>query len=454
MAFRGLIWSSIFRRQLHVISRSSSNIKPASPTPSNLKRYNIPLHDRMIPDFYIPMVFFYPINNSDHSSKRILNNASKSDLLKKSLSETLSKYYPFAGRLCSGSYVDCNDEGVHFVDAQIGCKLAEVLEKAPVMEEEEGLGHLFPPRTIWNQLSDLYSGTIMHVQLNHFTCGGIAVAVSLCHRLGDALTLCSFLRYWASLSLHSGAHQKLSHLSPHLVYELLPLSYDSDSITTLSYPDKNWTTKEVVFPNTKLAKLKAVVENEDKLDGVLEDQKYTRNELLTALIYRCIVAAVARTNSGPHAGSVLLRSINVRPMIDPRLPETSVGNFVIPNYIQTSTESETKYRTLVGRMREEKRQLNGIKSLDGHEVETKLLEFINNNYRFYAISSMCNFPVYDVMDFGWGKPTKAALVDTPLVDNITLMDTANDGIRAMVGLGEQDMKCFLAHEELLTYASL
>lgn len=399
------------------------------------------------------MIFFYPISNSDHSSKLTPNIASKSDLLKKSLSETLSKYYPFAGRLCSGSYVDCNDEGVHFVDAQIGCKLSEVLEKAPVREEEEGLGHLFPPRTIWNQLSDLYSGTIMHVQLNHFTCGGIAVAVSLCHRLGDALTLCSFLRYWASLSLNSGDHHKLSHLCPHLVYELLPPSYDSDSIPTVSYPDKNWTTKEVVFPNTKLAKLKAAVENEDKLDGVVEDQKYTRNELLSALIYRCIVAAVAETNSEKHGGSVLLRSVNVRPMIDPLLPETSVGNFVIPNYIQTSTEEETKYRMLVGRMREEKRKLNGIKSLDGHEVETKLLEFVKNNYRFYAISSMCNFPVYDVMDFGWGKPIKAALVDTPLVDNITLMDTAN-GIRAVIGLAERDMKIFLAHKELHAYASL
>ncbi|WOG83576.1 hypothetical protein DCAR_0102753 [Daucus carota subsp. sativus] len=452
MALRGLIRSSIFRRQLHVISRSSSNIRPASPTPSKLKQYNIPLHDRMIPDFSIPMVFFYPIN-SNHSSKAIPDNVSKSDVLKKSLSETLSKYYPFAGRLCSGSYVDCNDQGVHFVDAQIECKLSEVLEKPPVKEEEEGLGHLFPPRTIWNQLSDLYGGTVMHVQVNHCTCGGIALAVSLSHLLGDALTLCSFLRYWASLSFNSGDHQKSLHLCPRFVYELLPPSYDRDSIPIVSYPDKNWTTKAIVFPNKKLAKLKAAVENEDKVDGVVEDQKYTRNELLTALIYRCIVAAVARTNSGTREGSGFIRSVNVRPLLDPLLPETSVGNFVIPNYILTSTESETKFRTLVGRMREEKRQLNGIKSLEGHQVETKIRE-LSKKHRLYGISSMCNFPLYDVLDFGWGKPMNAVLVDTPMVDCVNLMDTANDGIRAMIGLGEQDMKFFLAQEDLLTYASL
>ena len=362
-----LIQSVVFQRQLHVISRSSTNIKPASPTPSRLNRYNIPLYDRMAADAHMPLLLLYPSYNSDHSLKLIPDDASLSDLLKKSLSETLSKYYPFAGRLRSGSYVECNDEGVHFVEAEIGCKLSEVLEKAPVKEEEEGLGHLFPACTIWNHSSKMYPGVVMHVQLSHFTCGGVAIAVTLHHHLGDALTLCSFLRYWANLSLHSGDHKKLLHLCPRLVNELLPPS-DDDSIKNISYPDKNWTTKEVVFPNRKLAELKVVVGNEDKLDGIAEDQKYTRNELLTALLYRCLVAAVAETNTGADKGSVLIRGVNVRPMLDPPLPETSVGNIVTLNYIPTSTESETKYRTLVARMREEKRRLRGIKNLDGHEL--------------------------------------------------------------------------------------
>ena len=260
MTFKELMrFSLVFRRQLHVISRSSCNIKPASPTPSILKRYNIPLHDRMIPNFYIPLIFFYPNNNN--SAHHIPDNAS--DLLKKSLSETLSKYYPFAGRICSGSYVDCNDQGVEFIEARIGCNMSEAQERAAV-KEEDGLGHLFPPRTIWNQVSDKYSGNILYVQLNHFACGGIAVAVSqLSHRLADGLTACTFSRYWANLSLHSGDHQKLLHISPVLVNALLPPSCDDvNAIETIPFPDKNWTTKELVFPKTKLAQLRVAVSKE------------------------------------------------------------------------------------------------------------------------------------------------------------------------------------------------
>ncbi|WOG85892.1 hypothetical protein DCAR_0105085 [Daucus carota subsp. sativus] len=452
MTFKGLMrLSLVFRRQLHVISRSSCSIKPASPTPSNLKRYNIPLHDRMVPNFYIPLIFFYPKNNSDPIRERVPDNAS--DLLKKSLSETLSKYYPFAGRICSGSYVDCNDEGVQFIEAQIGCNMSEVQDRAAV-KEEDGLGHLFPPCTIRNQFSEKHSGNIMYVQLNRFDCGGMAVAVSISHLLGDALTTCTLLRYWATLSLHSGDHRKLLHLCPVLVNALLPLSYDINAIETIIFPDKNWTTKELVFPNTKLAELKIVVNNEDKLDGVVEDQKYTRNELLTALLYRCLVSVADRTNAGVHNGSVLMRAVNVRHMIDPPLQETTVGNFQILNHIVATTEADKKYRTLVARMRKEREQLKGIKSMEGHEMETEFLEFTKHKYRFYVITSMCNFPLYDIMDFGWGKPVKAVLVDTPMVDVITLMDTANDGIRAVVGLEEQEMKEFLAHGELLTYATL
>lgn len=36
---------------------------------------------------------------------------------------------PFAGRLTSGGYVDCNDDGVEFQEARIESKLFEILEK-------------------------------------------------------------------------------------------------------------------------------------------------------------------------------------------------------------------------------------------------------------------------------------------------------------------------------------
>lgn len=444
MTLRRLI---LFRRQLHVISRSETrSIKPASPTPKNLKQYNLPLHDRMMPNIYIPAIFFYPNIN-----KAVDHKSTVSNLLKNSLSETLSKYYPFAGRLkSSGTYVDCNDEGVDFIEAQIGCKLAQFLEKDPAREDEEGLGHLFPPRAIWDKLSEYSS--LMLVQLNHFNCGGIAIAVSLSHRVGDGLTLFSFISYWAGLSRHSCDHQKLLNLCPYIVYELLPQSHDDGFNTfNVSFPKKHWITKEIEFDNTKIATLKAHVEIKDKLQGKGE-QNYTRNELVTALLYRCMVAAAATSNCGAYAKSVLCQTVNIRPMLDPPLPQTSIGGFINYNNIPTSTENETELNFVVERIRKGKTRLRGNKGMDETIASRPFEEFEKIN-RIYFVSSICNFALYE-MDFGWGRPVKASLVDMPVANTIILMDTpSGDGIKAIVGLEEDEMTNFQANKDLLTYAS-
>ncbi|KAL8154586.1 acyltransferase-like [Apium graveolens] len=439
---RGLI---LFRRQLHVISRSETSIiKPSSPTPGNLKQYNLSLHDRMMPNSYIPAIFFFANITSSSDQKSTIAN-----LLKNSLSEMLSKYYPCAGRLRScGSYVDCNDEGAQFVEAHIDCKLSHVLERAPAKEHEEGLGHLFPPKAIWDKLNAEEQSSLVLVQLNHFTCGGIAIAVSLSHCIGDAITFFSFISYWAGLSRHSGEHQKILHLRPHIVHELQPRSIDNHNIT-FDYPDpeKYWITKEIVFQNCNIAKLKASVEIKDKLQG-LKEPDYTRNELVTALIYRCLVSAAATSNSGEYAKSFLCQMVNIRPMIDPPLPQTRVGNFIDYNNIPTSTESETELNLLVERIRNGRKQLRENKNVDEN---TAIATEFRRSRRIFAISSICNLPLYE-MDFGWGRPVKATIVDTLLADCIILMDTSSgDGIKAIVSLEEQDMKNFLDNKDLLAY---
>ncbi|WOG84991.1 hypothetical protein DCAR_0104177 [Daucus carota subsp. sativus] len=451
MAARGLILraSSLSNRQINVVSRSETNIKPDSLTPLNLRHYKLPYHDRMKPDFYMPFLLFYPNPQpSDHKT-------SIAELLQHSLSKTLSKYYPFAGRLgSSGSYVDCNDEGVHFVEAQIGCNLSEILEKAPVEDEEEGFGQLaqlFPPSSIWHKVS---GSPLVLVQLNHFSCGGLAVAACLSHRVADGGTLLSFLSYWANMSRNPSDHEKLAQLEPCFVQGVLPHSYDDDSVATeVLLPEKNWITTEIVFHNSKIAELKAAQQKQDKLHNVVEDQKYTRNELVTALLFRCAVAA-ATSNSEAFPNSVLFQVVNVRSLIDPPLPQTSVGNLVSSNHIAASSKSETELHSLVGQMRKGKKQLAGIKDLVRKEVLPLFDKYAKNSYKFYVVTSLCNYPVFDEMDFGWGRPVGVTPVDAPFGNFFLLMDTPNgDGIKATVSLGKEDMKNLRANEELLAYAS-
>ncbi|KAL8097391.1 diaboline synthase-like [Apium graveolens] len=451
---RGLILQAplISRRQLHVVSSSRTNVKPASPTPLKLKHYNLPSHDLMMPDYYMPLILFYPnpqLSNPLASKTAILS------LLKNSLSKTLSEYYPFAGRLSSsGSYVDCNDEGIHFLEAQIACDLSEILQKPPVKNEKEGYGHLFPPGSIWHNVS--YSRNLMAVQLNHFSCGGLAIAVSLSHRVADGVTLFSVASYWARMCRNLNDQEKLVHRSPCFVHELLlPQSSDDDLTATQSVaPEKNWITTKIVLSNSNIDKLKAELEMQDKQQGI-KNKNYTRNELVTALLYRCAVTAATASNSGTYTKSVLLQTVNMRPVIDPPLPKTSVGNLFTFNHIPTYTMNETKLNTFVAQMRKGMMQLRGSKSMVGIEAFPLIVKYEKLNYKTYMISSIRKLPIYDETDFGWGRPVKAAVVDTPFVNSSFMMDTpSRDGITATVSLEEQDMKNFLANKELLAYASL
>lgn len=148
--FRTLVRSAA--RQLHGLS--TQIIKPSSATPSRLKCYNLSSMDQFTPRAYIPIVFYYPKHVSTSSLQDV---ADKSYQLKRSLSEILIHYYPFAGRLNSGAYIDCNDEGVEFQEVDIKCGLSEILEKP----DDEALGLVFPVGLAWvnfNNSSSMLAG--------------------------------------------------------------------------------------------------------------------------------------------------------------------------------------------------------------------------------------------------------------------------------------------------------
>ncbi|KAI3522215.1 hypothetical protein L1887_11699 [Cichorium endivia] len=181
------------RREHHTII-SRETIKPSSPTPSSLHTYNLSSFDQLIDQKYVSVILFYQNNVNSNLSAN-----DKVQEIKKSLSQSLTRYYPFAGRLCSPTttYVDCNDEGVVFVEAQNDREL-ETFQH--ITEQDTNLEQLLP---------DGLDGTnIVGVQLNHFACGGMGVAVSMSHIIGDGCTLGSFVNYWASVSRYGSANHK------------------------------------------------------------------------------------------------------------------------------------------------------------------------------------------------------------------------------------------------------
>jgi shikimate O-hydroxycinnamoyltransferase len=109
---------------VEIISREI--VKPSSPTPHHLRNFRLSFLDQIAPPFYTAIIFFYDTNQDRLNSDQLERSSS----LKKSLAETLTRFYPLAGTLMYEDFsIICNDEGVDYIQARAPCKLSEVVEK-------------------------------------------------------------------------------------------------------------------------------------------------------------------------------------------------------------------------------------------------------------------------------------------------------------------------------------
>ncbi|KAM7497855.1 hypothetical protein LguiA_022269 [Lonicera macranthoides] len=417
----------IAARRYHVFSRET--IKPSTPTPSHLKRYNLSSIDMVMFRNYIPFVFYFPNSGSDRNQAKI---AEKTSQLKHSLSKTLAQYYPFAGRFTSGAYVDCNDRGIEFQEARIKSRLSEILEKDNDVALDLVLPFRFEQQGVFNNDS-----SIMVVRLSHFDCGGIALTACMSHKVGDGCTFSTFLSHWAAVTCQSG-----EEVSPHFISS--PAN-DPNDTPEVVLPIRNWVTKRFVFHNTKIAQLKNMIAS----SGV---ENPTRVESLSALIYKCAMTAKS-TSSGSFSPSVMFQATNMRDKLIPPLPKTTVGNNLWHLCVPTTTENGSNLNSIVEQMKKAKKQVAGVKVLDVKDLNAQLSKYDPSNYRGYYFSSICNLDLYK-MDFGWGKPVKVTLADIQFPNTIILMDTASgDGIEAQVTLDEQEMAALAYDKELAAFAS-
>ncbi|GMP97598.1 hypothetical protein CsSME_00045784 [Camellia sinensis var. sinensis] len=91
--------------KVEIIARET--IKPSSPTPHHLKNHQLSFKDHTLSSS--------GADDDEHEEKVHVI----SQRLKVSLSETLTHFYPLAGRFRDNLAVDCNDEGVEFFEARV-----------------------------------------------------------------------------------------------------------------------------------------------------------------------------------------------------------------------------------------------------------------------------------------------------------------------------------------------
>ena len=166
---------------------SKQNVKPSSPRPSPLRNFKLSLLDQLVTVPYAPILLFYPMNKK--ASTSYLDVPKRLELLKKSISETLTHFYPLAGKIKDELSIDCNDEGAYYVEAQVNCHLSEFLRQPDLLLVHQFFPCELPPKAVTD---------VANFQVNVFECGGIAIGICISHRIVDGAALSTFLKAWSA----------------------------------------------------------------------------------------------------------------------------------------------------------------------------------------------------------------------------------------------------------------
>ncbi|CAL8994039.1 unnamed protein product [Prunus brigantina] len=423
--------------RIQVIERDC--IKPSSPTPPHLRKHELSFLDQIATPNFMPMILFYTNNNNGRRGNDV---KIYSDRVKQSLSEILTQYYPLAGRVIDNAYVNCNDQGIHYVQAQVNCSLSNVISQP----DPNQLNKLLPYDL------DNEGDLILAVQVNIFDCGGMAIGICISHKIVDAFSFITFLHSWASVS-RGDCDIKNSSISPPLfdVATLFPPRSISGFKPSTGITRENIVTKRFVFSASMVSSLRS------KYTENNSNERYpTRIEALSCFIWARFIAS---TQGEPNPKTIykVLHAVNLRTKMDPPLPEYHIGNvsrFAIAT-LSFDGSKDTCYG-LVGQMRDALKTIDSdylSKMRDGDThlnfLKQGAAEFMKGEVVSLNFTSLCRFPLYET-DFGWGKPVWVGSASLPFKNLVVFMDTeSGGGIEAWVNLKEEDMAKFQEDEQLL-----
>ncbi|KAK2979323.1 hypothetical protein RJ640_013287 [Escallonia rubra] len=424
------------KMDVQILSRET--IKPSSPTPHHLKNFKLSLLDQIMPEFYIPLTLFYPTKIGHLSPSQTLTG------LKKSLADTLTRFYPLAGRIKDSIYIDCNDEGVLFSVARVNCKLSKFLEEI----DTGSLKKFLPCDTPFCFGNDF--DTIVAVQVTIFDCGAVAIGTNMLHKFIDTTTMCAFLKSWADTT--AGSHNEVIYpdfTSASALFpprDPLPAELQSDFSNDNSFFKKVEShLRRFAFDAAAIATLRAKAAT-----GTVPDP--TRIEALTAFIWKHFILASKAIN-GHATSSMAIHVVNLRRRMEPPLPNHCMGNLVrAVTAMHDPSETEVELAELVETLREtfsnfDSESVNALKGDDGLALISSRVEAMRNlqhgkvKMNMYRFTSWCNMGLYN-MDFGWGKPVWVGLMGDPVdkrSQQAVIFIERGDGIEAWMFSDEKEV---------------
>ncbi|PIN26397.1 Vinorine synthase [Handroanthus impetiginosus] len=402
-------------------------------------KYRLSFLDQIAPPIFMPLVYFYPSDNN-------LSISEKSNHLKKSLSETLSRFYPLAGRLVGDLYVDCNDDGVPYFEAEANCNLSQIITNP----NPKDMNNLLPYR-----LDDVQN-IAMAVQITCFQCNGIAVGLVISHKIADALSFFLFANTWAAVARNGNAGKV-----PSPKFEAAAIFPPRDVAgfkpsTGIVRKDDELVAKIFTFSAAKIEDLRQRYSRE------FPQRRPSRVEALSAFIWTRFVSAT-ELQPDPNKIHTVLHAVNLRTRLDPPLSEYHFGNIsrlaIAVPAVKDGQVIDGGYE-LLQKVREAIRAVNGdyvarLKEGDKHLnfVKERMAQANKGELVTFNFTSLCRFPLYEA-DFGWGKPVWVGSTGLMYKNLVTFIDTARgDGIEAWINLKKEDMEKFEADLELQEFLS-
>nr|NP_001295454.1 BAHD acyltransferase At5g47980-like [Fragaria vesca]AAN07090.1 alcohol acyltransferase [Fragaria vesca] len=438
---------------------SKHTIKPSTSS-SPLQPYKLTLLDQLTPPSYVPMVFFYPI-----TGPAVFNLQTLADL-RHALSETLTLYYPLSGRVKNNLYIDDFEEGVPYLEARVNCDMNDFLRLPKI----ECLNEFVPIKPFSMEAISDERYPLLGVQVNIFN-SGIAIGVSVSHKLIDGRTSDCFLKSWCAV--FRGSRDKIIHPNLSQAALLFPPRDDlpekyARQMEGLWFVGKKVATRRFVFG----AKAISVIQDEAKSESV---PKPSRVQAVTSFLWKHLIATSRALTSGTTSTrlSIATQVVNIRSRRNMETVwDNAIGNLIwfapaILELSHTTLEiSDLKLCDLVNLLNGSVKQCNGdyFETFMGKEGYGSMCEYLDFQRtmssmepapEIYLFTSWTNF--FNQLDFGWGRTSwigVAGKIESAFCNLTTLVPTPCDtGIEAWVNLEEEKMAMLEQDPQFLALAS-
>ncbi|KAD2394232.1 hypothetical protein R6Q59_013226 [Mikania micrantha] len=388
------------KMKMNITITKSSIIPPSktiSESPKQLWTSNL---DLVVGRIHILTVYFYRPNGS--------SNFFDPNAMKKALADVLVSFYPMAGRLGrdeSGRIViNCNGEGVLFVEAESDSSLDDFGEFTPSPEFRR-----LTPTVDYS--GDISSYPLFFAQVTHFKCGGVGLGCGVHHTLSDGLSSLHFINTWSDMA------RGLSVAIPPFIDRTLlrarePPTPTHDHVEYHPPPSMNTTQKSGSLSKSSTTMLKLTLDQLNTLKAKAKNDggpSLSSYEILAAHIWRCTCKARGLPDDQL---TKLYVATDGRSRLSPRLPPGYLGNVIFTatpvaksgDLTSGSLSNTAKliHTTLVKMDNEYLRS-----AIDYLELQPNLSALIRGPSYFASpnlnINSWTRLPVHDA-DFGWGRP--------------------------------------------------